>query len=315
MRGRAAVPDGSNPVGNGLAGLARAAIGLAAALFAATGLAVADSGAKTSSKPQAAEDGAASSAGAADGRKHPHPAAIYEEDIYLAIERHIDGSLGKYDIVWHLEVSDTAHIDVVPVPPAQDRPYWTLITVGMSYRPMTLPDSLKGQEAELGRAELAMLLPADWFGPGPNKAALANEKMAYPIAVLRRLARFPHERKSWLGPGHLYDWGGPIGPETELSALLVHAPAALPEAFHKLRFTDGEAINFYAVYPLYGAERDYTAAKGVNALLDAFEKAQVDLFAFDPKRPAVVRSTAKEGGGADTGANALTRWFKTLRGE
>ncbi len=74
------------------------------------------------------------------------------------IEAHIEEHLGEVDQVWHEMVSDLVHIDIYQIPPTVDRPFWTLVTTGMSDLPMTVPEGAE----DYTYAELMLCLPPDW---------------------------------------------------------------------------------------------------------------------------------------------------------
>src|SRR5262245_46646862 len=81
--------------------------------------------------------------------------ARYREAIHGHIEKHWgDATTVFQDII----ASEYIHVDIHVVAATKSRPYHTLITSGMSDRPMTVP---KGAE-ELRLAELVMSLPASW---------------------------------------------------------------------------------------------------------------------------------------------------------
>ena len=54
----------------------------------------------------------------------------------------------RIGVVFHEIVSDVVHIDLLHVPPRRERPFHTLVTCGMSVRPMNVP-----QDAEEFRYE------------------------------------------------------------------------------------------------------------------------------------------------------------------
>lgn len=54
------------------------------------------------------------------------------------IEAHIERHVGKISMVFHEVLSDIVHIDIHQIPPTDDRPYWTLVTSGMSDLPMSV---------------------------------------------------------------------------------------------------------------------------------------------------------------------------------
>lgn len=100
-----------------------------------------------------------------------------------AIEAHIKAHAGKVDTVWHEILSDIVHIDVHVVKPTADRPYYTLITSGMSDLPMKAPEKV----GDCRFAELMICLPADW----PMTQEAWNDPRHYwPIRALKFLAGF-----------------------------------------------------------------------------------------------------------------------------
>jgi hypothetical protein len=79
--------------------------------------------------------------------------------------------------VWHELASDLVHIDVHVTPPSPGRPRYTLVTSGMSDRPMSVPPGIDSRYAELMTA-----LPADW----PLTAeAFRDEATYWPVRVSR----------------------------------------------------------------------------------------------------------------------------------
>ena len=60
-----------------------------------------------------------------------------------AIGRHVGRYVGKVRHVFHETISDLVHIDVHLVPPQPNRDFVTLVTSGMSDRPMDVPPDLR----------------------------------------------------------------------------------------------------------------------------------------------------------------------------
>src|ERR1019366_7903681 len=84
-----------------------------------------------------------------------------------------------------------SHVDIQVVLPTPERAFTTLITSGMSDRPMTTP---KGQESR-AYTELVLSLLQDW---PLDEDSLRDERFYWPIRLLKTLARFPHEYKTWI---------------------------------------------------------------------------------------------------------------------
>ncbi|MBT9176653.1 MAG: hypothetical protein DDT20_00974 [Firmicutes bacterium] len=87
-------------------------------------------------------------------RDKPFELAIGDGAHINAIDAHIERHVGKTDVVFHEIISNLVHIDVHVVRPTKQRPFATLVTSGMSAKPMPAP---KGCE-NLALAELALCL-------------------------------------------------------------------------------------------------------------------------------------------------------------
>src|SRR5262249_26066204 len=77
-----------------------------------------------------------------------------DEPARAAVERPIERSFGPIAWVSHEVASPVVHIDVHVVEPSSQRPFYTLVTSGMSDQPMTVPD----KALEAGHHELAELM-------------------------------------------------------------------------------------------------------------------------------------------------------------
>ena len=84
-----------------------------------------------------------------------------DETSIATISEHIERHLGPVSGVYHELLSDKVHLDVHIVPPSADFPFYTLVTSGMSDRPMTVPPGASIEDAP-PFAELCILLPSTW---------------------------------------------------------------------------------------------------------------------------------------------------------
>lgn len=221
-----------------------------------------------------------------EDRERDFELATGDEETIDAITAHIEKHIGEIDQVWHELVSDLVHIDVHQVPPSEERPFWTLVTSGMSDKPMTVPEA-----EDFAHAELMICLPPDW--PVGEKD-FNDEDNYWPIRLLKVLARLPHEYETWLGPGHTVPNGGedpaPYADNNSFVCALMLSPGlVLPSDVSVLELPDGRKINFYAVWPMHQCEVDLKLNRGLDALLNHFEKHQVNEL-LDLNRPAVAVS-------------------------
>jgi hypothetical protein len=181
-----------------------------------------------------------------------------EEDFSQERERVYDSLFGKCETVNHEIVPLIPHIDVyIHKPGFNKRPFYTLVTGGMSDLPMKVP-------AEVG--------------PGFSRAEIicyVDEPKEIYMKALRFLARFPHEYETWLGVGHTIPNGQPPAPFFEGSQLAV---ALLISTIVKSDFDllgqfqiHGEPVNFLWFVPITEAECSFKLQRGMTAVFDLLE--------------------------------------------
>jgi hypothetical protein len=155
----------------------------------------------------------------------------------------------------------------------------------MSDKPMTVPEGAE----EYRYAELMLGLPADWPMTGEEFEADDN---FWPVALLKFLARFPHEFETWIGPAHTIPNGDPPEPfstNTDLCCALIVPPLMAPNEFQTLRVNDEKTIQFHGVIALYREELELKLKKGMDALTERLDAKGVSEL-LDIKR----KNTAKK---------------------
>lgn len=190
------------------------------------------------------------------------------------ISDHIERHVGKIEMVYHELVSDLVHLDVHWIAPAPERNFHTLVTSGMSDRPMTVPEGCE----ELRYAELMLCLPPEWPMSRDSTEPFEDERNYWPIRWLKMLARLPHEYQTWLGPGHTVPNGDPptpFAPNTELCCFIILRALTVPEEFYELRIHPEKTIQFWTAVPLYREEMEFKLKKGLDPLLDRLGAADV----------------------------------------
>ena len=188
-------------------------------------------------------------------KKPKYELILFSERDQEAYENMIRDRIGSYETVFHEIVSPDLHIDVIPIPPSEERNYYTLLTMGMGAYRMPVP-SVYGR---MNRAELAIRLPADW------DIRSNDEKWYWPVGLLKDLARFPYYQKTWLGYGHDVDFGDAFSEETELCAVLLDI---FDDSIEPLTLENGDQLVIYNVIPIYRSEMEYKNEHDVEALLE-----------------------------------------------
>ena len=190
--------------------------------------------------------------------------AFGDPDAIERIGAHIEKHLGKVEGVFHEVVSDLVHLDVHWVGPSEQRPFHTLITTGMSDRPMTVPEGTE----ELAFAELLICLPSSW---PLSHEAFQDERNYWPVRWLKQLARLPHEYQTWLGLGHTVPNGDPAEPfadNTKMCCWLIVPPVLVDDDFSPLAIDEEKQVHFYAAIPLYREEMEFKLKRGLEDLVD-----------------------------------------------
>jgi len=196
------------------------------------------------------------------------------------IEAHVERHIGPIATVFHELVSEYVHLDVLIVAPREERPWHTLVTCGMSSRPME----------DGTRMELLIGLPPAW---PLDDEALRDERNYWPVRALKELARMPHVYGFSLGAGHTVPNGDPpepYGPGTELCGALIAWPAVTPDE----PVESAEETKIFAVYFLHEDEMRLKLDRGFEALVDAFDDAEMTELVV-PDRPSSLRRRKRFG--------------------
>jgi hypothetical protein len=200
-----------------------------------------------------------------------------------AIDRHIVSHFGPVAFVLHEFASHLVGVHVYVVGPTEQRPYQTLVTSGMSERPMAVPEG----HGISPYAELMLCLPADWPLTEP---AMRDERTGWPVSVLKQVARLPHEYGTWIGEWHTIPNGDPAmpyAPDTPFAAVVVTPMLRVRPEARTIEVPDGTEIALHALIPLYPAELALKLSEGADALISALDRGGVTEL-LDPTRPSFV---------------------------
>lgn len=186
-----------------------------------------------------------------------------------AITEHIEKHIGKIEFVYHEIISPLVHIDIHLVYPTPERNFYTLVTSGMSDKPMKVPTK-EHKPWEYG--ELMLCLPSTWKF---DEESLKNEDNYWPIRMLKFIARFPHEYNTWISYGHTIPNGNPPATFTDnvpFKGVLVDLPVTVANIdFPIIKLKDNKKINIYSLIPLYENEMDFKLKHGNDELIKLFD--------------------------------------------
>lgn len=176
------------------------------------------------------------------------------------IENHVEKNIGKVDRVFHELISDVIHVDILIVEPTSDKNYYSLITSGMSDKPMNV-----SPEQSSPYIELLLNLPNSWK---LSQDDLKDENNYWPIRLLKSLARFPHLYNTFLGYGHTVQNGNydSYSPDTQFCGSIL-----LPmfdDGEIQLQVSPEKTINFFTVLPLYEKEIKFSLENGTDSFFN-----------------------------------------------
>ena len=163
-------------------------------------------------------------------------------------ESHYTKFLGPLtDPVLHSTDLKVPHIDVYQFRPTESRPFWTLITGGMSnYRQPGAPDGIAP------RAEILLYAsqPENWM-----------------FSVLKGLAEMPFDNNTYLHWGHTVPNGMPMTARPSLLTNFFFLPAYLePVSFLELTIA-GDSVEILWMVPITDAELEYKLTHDTSACL------------------------------------------------
>lgn len=164
-----------------------------------------------------------------------------------------------------------------------NRPYQTVVTMGLSRFRMPAPESQDNHEDML-HVELFTYLPPDW--PIPSAS---GQPGYWPYEMLMSFASYAAAENVWLGPLHTIPnltsspYGEPFAPGTSLSHALLLPPVQENDAFDLLDI-EGRRIRFLHVLPITSAECDAKVQRGFyDSLVEPLEDGSLPVV-IDPHR-------------------------------
>ena len=201
------------------------------------------------------------------------------------ITDHIERYFGTDFFVLDEKKSSVVHVDVHVVCPTPTRPYFTLLTSGMSDLDMRVPEGLE----DLALAEVCLCLPKEW-PLAMDDFGWREPRYFWPIAILQQAARYPHINQTWFSWGHTVgsvERPEPLHVETRFTGLLLANPATFPEGADTVETKDGRAIHYLALIPLLEQEMKFKQKFDSATLLQKLKESDVTEL-LNPKRSSVV---------------------------
>jgi hypothetical protein len=197
---------------------------------------------------------------------------ITHPDGYLeARERHYQRFFGPMtQKVMHSTDIKPVHIDIYQFEPTTDRPFWTLITGGMSNERQIAPEDCADHQAP--RAEILMYVPSP---------------QGWMFNVLKGLAEMPFDDQTSLHWWHTVPNGMPMtATPSLLTSYFFMPPYMEDEDFGRLQLDD-DLVDFLWMVPITEAEREFARVEGSQALEDLMREVGLSHI-LDESRKSIV---------------------------
>jgi len=185
-----------------------------------------------------------------------------DEKLRRRLEEHMRAHGMPVTRVLHDLIPSDPHVDILVAEPTPERPYFTLMTCGMSTRAMPLPDNISVDEAT-PYIELMLCLPRSW-----RMDATEDPRWNWPMHWMRQIAVFPHHEQDFVYVGHTFPNGEPPQPfseQTQLCGWILHIPRTVePETFCELEI-DGCGILPIAMTAIHESEMGFALARNAKS--------------------------------------------------
>jgi Suppressor of fused protein (SUFU) len=204
--------------------------------------------------------------------------AIFDPELDASIRGHMEEHFGPIEGSWDGVITVNAWVDIVAIAPNLNRPFWTLMTSGLSSREMNIPEGITGAAK---RIELSLFVPVDWPMTGEMSS---DEQWGWPVSALATLANIVHRHQTWFGIGHTITLQKPHIPYTPFSDALLTIGQEYPGT--DIIYHDGEPIQILQVLLLTEDEAQYKLSHGIDPFLDLFSEHGTVI--TDPSRPSTI---------------------------
>ncbi len=178
----------------------------------------------------------------------------YTENERIEIIKFIEENFGRIEKIYQDVGYDDLYLDVAQINPIKEKPYYTLITLGMGEHKMYNQNN----ENFSNYAELMISLPNSWNLDDKNYNWVIDELMH--LAYIPFTFYFSYE---W---GHLENNFESFSSNTKLSAVSILYPQ-MKEKNSGLLKLENRNLQFYQIVPLYDEEYTFALKNGMKNLL------------------------------------------------
>ncbi|WP_427042956.1 suppressor of fused domain protein [Fusobacterium sp. SB021] len=203
----------------------------------------------------------------------------YTENERIEIIKFIEENFGKVEEIYEIGY-DNYYLDVAQINPTKEKPYYTIITLGMGEYKMYNQNN----ENFSSFAELMISFPSDWNFDDKNYTWAIDELIQ--LTYIPFTYFFAYE---W---GHLENNFEPFSSNTKLSAVTLLYPEMKKENSGLLKL-ENRNLQFYQIVPLYDEECTFALKNGMKNLLLLDVEKKIS-FVIDMNREKVLEYSEEE---------------------
>ena len=203
----------------------------------------------------------------------------YTENERIEIIKFIEENFGKIEEIYEIGYGNFS-LDVAQINPTKEKPYYTIITLGMGEHKMYNQNN----ENFSSFAELMISLPPDWN--------LDDKNYTWAIDELMHLAYIPFTFYFSYEWGHLENNFEPFSSNTKLSAVSILYPEMKKENSGFLKL-ENRNLQFYQIVPLYDEEYTFALKNGMRNLLLLDVEKKIS-FVIDMNREKILEYSEEE---------------------
>ena len=202
----------------------------------------------------------------------------YTENERIEIIKFIEENFGRIEKIYQDVGFKNFYLDIAQIKPTKEKPYYTLITLGMGEHKMYNQNN----ENFSSFAELMISLPPDWN----------LDSYDWALDNLINLAYIPFSYYSAYEWGHLENNFDPFSFNTKLSALTILYPEMKKENSGLLKL-ENRNLQFYQIVPLYNEEYTFALKNGMKNLLLLDVEKKIS-FVIDMNREKILEYSEEE---------------------
>lgn len=203
----------------------------------------------------------------------------YTENERIEIIKFIEENFGKVEEIYEIGY-DNYYLDVAQINPTEEKPYYTIITLGMGEYEMYNQNN----ENFSSFAELMISFPPDWNFDDKNYTWAIDELIQ--LTYIPFTYFFAYE---W---GHLENNFESFSSKTNLSAVAILYPEMKEENSGLLKLENRD-LQFYQIVPLYDEEYTFALKNGMKNLLLLDVERKIN-YVVDMQREKVLEYSEEE---------------------